>query len=310
MPSSVSYEDGPRSIHIPRQGQAAEFLYKCVEFDQMTASFVRPYRHTCYPIRLQGKIVALLDIASLEKLIPNEEREAGHLAVLLSDAFKHLKDGEITPQERSLKPKFADWHDATLDIDEFEAPTRTDILFDRAIFLDSRQRVSKLDSDSLKPLRDQPAVAPIIHNLFKGIVGMFVGFDEEMFSAPWKNLRNYLSTHLSRLIVSFDPTLPKNIELMQAAIKIIGKVPYSEFLATKNLPVVVIFTWFQTAVTLTNHAVNLSKRRPRQKSQHSNLAETSTSADATPVSDRQPHDADPFPAPAIPDPAIHADDDE
>ena len=302
-------------MHIPRQGQAAEFLYKCVEFDQMTTSFVRPYRHTCYPIRLQGKIVALLDIASLEKLIPNEEREAGHIAVLLSDAFKHLKDGEVAPQERSLKPKFADWHEATLDIDEFEAPTRTDILFDRAIFLDSRQRVSKLDSDSLKPLRDQPGVSPIIHNLFKGIVGLFVGFDEEMFNAPWKNLRNYLSTHLSRLIVSFDPTLPKNIELMQTAMKIIGKVPYSEFLATKNLPVVVLFTWFQTAATLTNHAVALSKRRPRQKSHLNNpsAGEKQASAgsnDATPASDRQPHEADPFPQPDVPDPAIGAADDE
>ena len=244
-------------------------------------TFIKPYRHTCFPVRIHGVTYALLDIVTVAKLSPNVsiiaefesncvhsslqlEREATRLCRVLGKAARYIREGDVPSGERP-KEKFADWHDVVLEIDEFEAPTKTEIFFDRTLLLDARVQVGKLDSASYKPLRDQFAVPPIVETVVNSILSLLVVPSANIALDDWNVVKQYLSTRLSQLVVSIDPTAADMVEPLMKLAEKIDHIAYTDVLKCKSPVVIVYYHWLRVAVSLARLALFHAKKRPRPR---------------------------------------------
>ena len=263
-----------------RTAAGVEYLFRAVEQDQVTGSFIKPARHTCFPIRTFGAVYALVDLVTGEKLtqqVPQsplcplltlratqQERDATRLCRVLSSAAMHIHEGDVPPASRP-KEKFADWHEVCFDIDDYESPTNTDVFFERALLLDARLHIGKLDAAAFRPLRDAFSVSATIDKVVTSVLRLFVQDAAEPMLGDWSAAKQYLSNHLSRLIVDYDPTTQDHIERLLAVDERTSALSYGDIVATKSIPVIYLYTWLRVSVGLARLASQHAKRRPRAR---------------------------------------------
>ncbi len=160
---------------------------------------------------------------------------------------------------------FANWHEVVLEIDEYEYPTRSEVFFDRAMLLDTRVQIGKLDANTFHPLRVMTGVSPIIDKIVTSVLSLLLEPSDHALLNDWQASKQYLSTHLSRLVVQLDPTAAENVEKLLKIGEIIKDISFSSALKTRSPPVVAFFNWLRVAVMLAQHTVTFAKKKPRAR---------------------------------------------
>ncbi len=179
---------------------------------------------------------------------------------VLSESLQYLLEGDV-PKGEQTKASFASWHSVILDIDEFDDPTSIDVFYSRALLMDVRSRVGKLDSTSFLTVRSLAFPPPVIEKVVTALLPLFV--EDAGHLNDWNTCKHYLSTHLIKLIVVFDPTTPENAEALLAVEENISQLSFDKVRLGKFPHVLTLYMWLLVAINLARSADTFSRRRPK-----------------------------------------------
>jgi hypothetical protein len=216
-----------------------------------------------------------------------EEREFARIVKVLADALQYLHDIDV-PQGEPRKASFSNWYTVLMDIDEFDDPTRLDVFYSRAMLMDCRVRIGKLDSSSFLALRNQHFAAPVIEKVVAAILSLFVADSSSL--QVWNTSKTYLSTHLIKLAVMFDPTASESIESVQLANKMLEGITFAAVRDAKSPAVLTLYYWFLVVSQLADLASTFAKRRPRLRVRKLSMSRSASGNAPPAIAEESHHD--------------------